>query len=99
MQDYPDGDMDVKDMDVITVNRVRPATPTRTVTEWGFMHPGYPHVGTGPHIQTSYTGHDGWTTGPYTEDNVASHANGRDVYKRTRIVTADVIGEWEKVTP
>jgi len=25
MQDYPDGDKDVKDMDVITVNRVRPA--------------------------------------------------------------------------
>lgn len=98
MEAYPD-DTDVKDMDAITLNAVRPpGTSTRTVTEWGFMHPGYPHVGTGPHIQTSYTGHDGWTTGPYTEENVASHANGCDVYKRTRTITEDVVGEWEKVT-
>jgi hypothetical protein len=74
------------------------AAPTsRTVVEWGFRHPGWPHADIAPHVETQYTGQDGWHVGPYTEKDVHSHANGKPVVKRTRIVTADVIGEWEDV--
>ena len=69
----------------------------RTVTEWGFRHPGWPHAGIGPHVETQYTGQDGWHVGPYTEQDVHSHANGRPVVKRTRTVFADVMSEWEDV--
>jgi hypothetical protein len=69
----------------------------RTVTEWGFRHPGFPHVDIAPHVQTSWTGPDGWTTGAYTEENVYFHAGDRPVVKRTRTVFADVVGEWEDI--
>lgn len=69
----------------------------RAVAEWGFRHPGWPHAGIGPHVETQYTGQDGWHVGPYTEEDVHQHANGRPVVKRTRIVFPDVIGEWEDV--
>jgi hypothetical protein len=69
----------------------------RTVTEWGFRHPGFPHADIAPHVETQYTGQDGWHVGPYTEKDVHSHANGRPVVKRTRVVTPDVIGEWQDI--
>jgi hypothetical protein len=69
----------------------------RTVTEWGFRHPGFPHAKIAPHVETSWTGHDGWTTGAYTEENVHHFASGKPVVKRTRTVFPDVVGEWEDV--
>lgn len=69
-------------------------TTTVTVTEWGFRHEGWPHADIGPHVETQYTGQDGWTTGPYNEGNVRYHAGGRQVVKRT-ITTTTTTTEWE----
>lgn len=71
-------------------------TTTVTVTEWGFRHEGWPHAHIGPHVETQYTGQDGWTTGPYTEENIRYHAGGRQVVKRT-ITTTTTTSEWENV--
>ena len=75
----------------------QPESTTTTSTEWGFRHEGWPHAGIGPHVETQYTGHDGWTTGPYTEDNIRYYASGRPVVKRTRNVTT-ILTDWEEVT-
>ena len=66
----------------------------RTTTEWGFRHPGFPHVGVGPHVETRNVGmsHD---TGPYSERDARYFAQGRPVVKRTRTTFPDVVGEWE----
>jgi hypothetical protein len=69
----------------------------KVVTDWGFRHPGWPHAQIGPHVETSYMGQDGWRVGPYTEKDVHSHANGKPVVKRERVVYPDQIGEWTEV--
>jgi hypothetical protein len=67
----------------------------RTYTDWGFIRDNYFDEGT--HVETQWTGHDGWTTGPYNEDNIKYYANGRQVVKRERIPMYDIVGEWEEV--
>lgn len=69
-----------------------------TETQWGFRHPGYPHVSwSEPHVETQWTGHDGWTTGPYTEKDARYYAQGRPVVKRevTTFPSTITTTEWE----
>ena len=68
-----------------------------TETEWGFRHPGFPHAKIGPYVETSWTGGDGWSTGPYKEENVRYYASGKPVVKRTITTLPRVVGEWEEV--
>lgn len=95
MNNFCPDDTDIAEVRAFFLNAVRP-DPSRTITEWGFVrpaHPGNPEMFP-EHVETSWTGGDGWTTGPYTEENVDFWAGGKPVMKRQRTITPDVVTEW-----
>jgi len=72
------------------------ALGAETRVEWGFRHPGWPTIDIGPHVETSYTGHDGWTTGPYDAETARQFANGRPVVIRTVTTVPPLVGDWQE---